>query len=284
MPEELFDLLEELVEGADNRKRRRRRRNVRQDEPWERRRDVAMEPPPPSAEGIKGRIGHLIRPSKPAEPAEPATPPDPRTRLEESYRQQRALLEEMSRSVDQVTSARLRLERQAAENSRRIAEFEERARDYLQAGHEDLARNALERRRLALVQEDEFQRQIEELAREQSELMQAEARLEAKVETLQSQLTVLAFRISAAEAQARAKEATGGLSNEFVDVVEAIDRVERHAAGLRGRGEAIDQLIESGELRGDENRHLRFEREMGLSEVDDDLERLKRELEDPTNR
>lgn len=283
MPEELFDLFEELIDETG--KRRRRRRRERQDD---RGRDLPArrEDPAPISqpEGIKGRIGRLIRSSKPAESAPEPAPVDPRAELEKSYRQQRALLEEMSQSVDQVTVARSRLEMQAQENERRIAEFEERARAYLQAGNEDLARNALERRRLALVQEEEFQRQIDLLAREQSELMQAEARLEAKVETLQTQLTVLSSQLSAAEAHARARDAASGLSSEFIDVVEAIDRAEKHTAEIRSRGEAIDQMITSGELHGDEDRHLRFEREMELSAVDSDLERLKRELKDPTNR
>jgi hypothetical protein len=59
-----------------------------------------------------------------------------------------------------------------------------------------------------------------------------------------------------------------------------VRRIESHTTELRSRGAAVDQMLDEGLVDGVEDPHSRFERRLELSEVDADLERLRRELDE----
>lgn len=279
MPEELFDLIEEVFDEGKKRRRRSRKRNERERrETRPARRNPEPEPPAqPQSGGILGRLTGALRSGSKQEPQPQPQPKDHREELAHAYRQQVRLLEEMRRSVDEVVAAGHRLRQHAEQSEQRLAEFDARARAHLEAGREDLARAVLERKRLAMAQLDELEREIAELSREQEDLMRAEAELEAEVESLRVRSEVLQSQMASARAQARAREATAGLSDDFRSVATSVNEAERHVQELRARGATVDQMIDEG-LLDPADPHGRFERQMQLSEVDADLERLKRQL------
>lgn len=275
MPEEIFDVLEELFDERNKRKRRREREERARPE----RRIDRVEPdrPPAKSEpkGLMGRITSVFRSASELPPVPQQAEPDPRQQLDVTYREQLRLLEELRQSVDSVTAARDRLQRQFDEAERRLPEFDALARQHLDAGREDLARVAIERKQLAVAQLDDFERQIETLAQEQTQLMRAEARLEAKIEAFRARREVVSSQYAAAQAQARMGDAASGLSEEMADINYSVRRVETRTAELRSRGQAIDQMIDEGLLEGDDPQ-ARFDRKLRLMDVDDELERLKR--------
>lgn len=279
MPEEIFDVLEDIFDERKKRKKRRKRREREiERRPPERRSDRDRPAERSEPKGLMGRVTSMFRSASepPPAPQQPEPEPDPRQQLDTTYREQLRLLEEVRQSVDNVTAAKDRLQRQFDEAERRLSEFDELARRHLDAGREDLARVAIERKQLAVAQLDDFERQIETLAQEQTQLMRAEARLEAKIEAFRARREVVSSQYAAAQAQARLGDAAGGLNEEMADVNYSVRRVESRTAELRSRGQAIDQMINEGLLEGDDPQ-ARFDRKMRLMDVDDELERLKRQ-------
>ena len=138
---------------------------------------------------------------------------------------------------------------------------------------------ALERKAArAMAQAGEIQREVDALAKEQTQLLRAEARLEAKIEAFQMRREVLKSQRASAEAQARMGELYGGISEESSDVAFTLRRIETRTTELRSRGPAIDEMLDEGLVDGLEDPQTRFDRRLELAGVDDDLERLRREL------
>ena len=275
MPEEIFELFEELVDEASDRRKKRRKQARRRAQA-----QIEAAPRTPQRErssgGLLGRITSMFQP---AQPQQAAAEPDPVTDLERAHRQQLRLLDDVRRSADQVSEARRRMQERADLNARRIAEHEAQAAAHVRGGREDLARVALERKRLAMAQSGEFQRELEALGKEEAQLLRAEARLEAKIEAFQMRRDVLQSQRASAEAQARMSEMYGGISEESSDVAFTLQRIETHTNELRSRGQAIDQMLDDGLVDGVEDSQARFDRRLELSDVDADLERLRRETE-----
>ncbi|HLT19426.1 MAG TPA: PspA/IM30 family protein [Thermomicrobiales bacterium] len=276
MPEDLFDILEEVLDAASDRRKKRDKKAKK------RARRGEYEEPARQPGGLLGRITSLFQPVPPPEPARPE--PSPEAELDAAYRQQLRLLDDVRRSIDEVAEARRRMEERAARNRQRMADFEAQARQHLIDGRDDLARVALERKRLGEAQAGEFERELASLDREHTQLLRAEARLEAKIEAFRTRRDVLHSQRASAEAQARISEAYGGLTEESSDVAYTIRRIETHTRELRSRGAAADQMLDEGLLEGVEDPRTRFDRQLALSEVDADLERLRRQLDDEAGR
>lgn len=252
MPEEIFDLIEDLFDGVRKRKKKRdqqKRREAHRSGPTHR---------PLHSEG-----------------------PSPEARLETSYRQQRRMLEDLRRSTDQVSLARQRLTERARAHERQIGDFDEQAREYLERGREDLARVVLERKRLAIAQLGEFDREIDTLKDEEARLMGMEARLEAELESFWMRSQVLRSQHGSARARSRLNDATTGINGEMVSANSALDDAAAHVAELDSRSRTLDGMLESGLHR---DPHSRFSRDLELSEVDADLEKLRREMREGRER
>jgi hypothetical protein len=63
-------------------------------------------------------------------------------------------------------------------------------------------------------------------------------------------------------------------------VAYTVRRIETHTNELRSRGAAAEQMLDEGLVEGVESPRSRFDRQLELSEVDADLERLRRELDE----
>jgi phage shock protein A len=246
MPEEIFDLLEDLFDGAKKRRKKQKKEKQRQFQEQER------------------------RPAKPREAVAPVTPaPNPQADLEATYQLQRKALEALRRNTDDVTTARMKLEERARFHEQQLVDFDERARQHLIDGREDLARIVLERKRMAVAQVSEFEREIETLKREEAELMRMEAQLEAELESFWLRSEVL-------KSQQRSAEARSRFSGDFSQVGSALDEAEAHVAELNSRSRLLDGMLSSGG--GATDAHARFERDLELTGVDADLEALRRQM------
>ena len=240
MPEEIFDLLEDLFDGA--KKRRKRQRREREQELREQQQRPVQQQP---------------------------QAPNPQAELDATYRLQRKALEDLRRSTDDVAAARKKMEERARFHEQQLVDFDERARQHLLEGREDLARIVLERKRMAVAQVAEFEREIETLQREEAELMRMEAQLEAELESFWLRAEVL-------RSQQRSAEARSRFSGEFSEVSGALDNAEAHVAEMNGRSRMLDGMLASGQGATDDV--ARFEREVELTGVEADLEALRRQV------
>jgi len=207
---------------------------------------------------------------------------NPNEQLDYSYERQLELLQQVRRGVVDVTTSKKRLELQAEKLEASIAKLDQQARAAVGAGREDLARTALERKKVVQAQLQGLDGQRQQLETEQQKLVAAEQKLTTKVETFRTQKETIKAQYSAAEAQVKINEAFSGVSEEMADVGLAIQRAEDKTEQMRARSGALDELIESGALDDMTQTGDRIDRELAKftqeSEVDSELEALKREL------
>ena len=207
---------------------------------------------------------------------------DPTETLDYSYEQQLSLLQNVKRGIADVTTAKKRLELQYTGMQQQVEKLDGQARQALQAGREDLAREALTRKAAVQTQLDGIMQQGQQLEAQQQKLIEGERTLQTKVESFRTQKEVIKAQYSAAEAQVRIGEAATGIGEQMADVGMAIQRAKDKTEQMQARANAIDELSASGALEdytasGDDiDRQLAQISQSG--QVDDELSKMKAEL------
>jgi phage shock protein A len=207
---------------------------------------------------------------------------DPRETLDYSYERQLELLQQMRRGVTDVATSRKRVELQAEQLQKSATKLEGQARQALEQGREDLAREALARRAAISTQAVELKAQHDQLKGEEAKLVDASRRLEAKIQAFRIRKETIKANYSAAEAQTKVGEALSGISEEMGDVGMAMQRAEDKVASMQARSGAVDELMASGALddmsSDSDPLQAELDRVSTGSGVDRELERLKGEL------
>ena len=173
---------------------------------------------------------------------------DPRETLDYAYTKQMEMLRNVKRGIVEMVTTKRRLEMQAAKVKESIVTLDNQARKALDAGREDLARLALQRKQTALIELEGLAQQVVGLEGEQDKLTRAEQRLQAKVEAFRTKKEIIKAQYSAAQAQVRIGAALSGVSEEMGDVTLAVERAENKTEQLRAKAGAIDELAEAGVL------------------------------------
>ena len=202
--------------------------------------------------------------------------------LDYSYEKQTELLTQVRRGVADVATSKKRLELQGEKLQASVGKLESQAAAALQAGREDLARTALERKAGIQAQLESITAQKEQLQGEQDKLVAAEQKLTSKIESFRVRKETIKAQYTAAEAQAKIGEAFSGVSEEMADVGMAMERAEGKVETMRARAGAIDELLESGALTDVSDGRDSIDRELEKlslsSGVDDELARMKAEI------
>jgi phage shock protein A len=223
---------------------------------------------------IKAKISRLLdRAENPAET------------LDYAYEKQLEQIQTIRRGIVDLVTAKRRLQNQSATLEQKVQKLDIQARTAVRVGREDLARMALERKQLIIVETGTLSQQIAELEQQQEKMIASEAQLRAKVEAFRSRKEVIKAQYSAAEAQVRISEAASGIGGDMADVGLAMQRAIDKTEGMRARANAVEELEAAGALddlttigppQDDIDRALA---QLGAgSAVDADLARLKAEM------
>jgi phage shock protein A len=208
---------------------------------------------------------------------------DPGETLDYSYEKQLELLQNVKRGVADVVTSKKRLEMQTAQLEQSVVKLDGQARQALQAGREDLAREALQRKAVAQEQLQGLDQQIQGLQAQQEKLIASEKQLSTRIEAFRSQKEVIKAQYSAAEAQVRIGEAATGIGEQMADTGLAIQRAKDKTEQMQSRAAAVDELVESGALEdftsGGETDLDRELRKLATgTQVDDELAKMKAEV------
>ncbi|HEX6470304.1 MAG TPA: PspA/IM30 family protein [Streptosporangiaceae bacterium] len=208
---------------------------------------------------------------------------DPRETLDYSYQRQLEMLQKVRRGVADVATSRKRLELQINQLEREQQKRTDQAKQFLQAGREDLAREALSRRGALEGQLTDLRQQYGNLQGEEEKLTLASQRLQAKVDSFRTRKETIKATYTAAEAQTKINEAFSGISEEMGDVGLAIQRAEEKTETMKARAGAIDELLASGALEDYSGPSDDLQAELDRlgstgTGVDLELERLKAEI------
>ena len=208
---------------------------------------------------------------------------NPQEALDYSYVKQQEMLNKLRRSLAEIMTSRKRLEMQKTRLMENIRLLDEQARRSLEAGREDLARLALERKNANLIQMQGLEKQISEMKDEEEKMKEAEKRMSIKVEEFKGKKEIIKARYSAAEAQVKIKESVTGISEEMTDVGMAMNRAEEKTERMRAKSQALDEMINSGVLTDYTSNKDEIEQELEKitvqSSVDQELAKLKSEKE-----
>jgi phage shock protein A len=207
---------------------------------------------------------------------------DPRETLDYSYERQLEMLQRVRRGVADVATSRKRVELQALQLQQKGAKLQDQARQALEAGREDIAREALSRREALASQVQSLKGQHEQLQAEGTKLSLAASRLQAKVDAFRTRKETIKATYTAAEAQTRIGEALGGISEEMSDVGLAMQRAEDKTLQMQSRAGAIDELMASGALddlsASSDPIQAELDKIAATTDVDNELEAMKAQL------
>src|SRR5205823_1450528 len=214
------------------------------------------------AQLIKSNLNDLISKSE-----------DPEKMLNQVVLDMNTQLTEAKKQVAASIADEKRLAKQLEQEQSNAAEWERRAMMALRAGNEELAKEALNRKRehdeLAKTFQDQWQKQ--KTAVEQ--LKMALRMLNDKIEEAKRKKNVLVARKKRAEAQKAIQETMSGLKDQ--SAFETFDRMAQKIDQLEAEAEAGEELAE--EYTGDvlASRFANLEKTAG---ADDELAALKRKM------
>jgi phage shock protein A len=228
--------------------------------------------------GIARRLAQLfhIKANKALDRAE-----DPREVMDYSYERQLEMLTKVRRGVADVTTSRKRLELQLTQLEQSAAKLQAQAEQAVEVGRDDLAREALTRRRAVQAQIDDVGTQRASLQNEEEKLQLAAQRLQTRVEAFRTRKETVKATYTAAEAQTRIGEAVSGISEEMGDVGLAMQRAEDKTAQMQARAGALDELLATGVLEdasqpaGRDDLQLALDAAKGGTDVERELTALK---------
>ena len=126
--------------------------------------------------------------------------------------------------------------------------LEDQAKRSLLSNREYLTKLALERKNALMMQVKDLESQISGIEKDQAKLEDAERRLSTKIQEFKNRKEIIKAEYSAAEAQVKIKENITGLSEEFSDVGNILNRVEEKTENMKAKAQALDEMIDSGTL------------------------------------
>lgn len=209
---------------------------------------------------------------------------DPNAMLDLSYEKMVTALQEVKRHLADVVTEMKQLEFQIGAAEKDIEGREEDARNALRAGREDLAKAALERKQTAVSRREALVSAHARIAEQVDRLKAAEQRYQERIESFRTQKEVTKATYNAAQAEVRMGEHMAGISKGMSGVGDTIKRATDKADQMAARASALEHLADEGILDDPFDHRDRVTKELDEVRkqfaVEDDLARLKREVEE----
>jgi phage shock protein A len=194
---------------------------------------------------------------------------DPEKIIEQALLDMKEALKEAREQVAAAMAEAKRLEREVESHLKEAALWEEKAKEALKAGREDLAKEALRRRKRALDLAEGFKAQLEEQKGLTDRLMTQLKALEAKIDEAEARKKLLLARKKGVEAAEAVRRMESRLERH--PALEAFEEMEARILAMEDRHEALKEL--DGQDLDKELSALSADKE-----VEEELLRLKREL------
>jgi phage shock protein A len=194
---------------------------------------------------------------------------DPEKIIEQAVLDMKEALKEAREQVAAAMAEAKRLEREVESHLKEAALWEEKAKEALKAGREDLAKEALRRRKRALDLAEGFKAQLEEQKGLTDRLMTQLKALEAKIDEAEARKKLLLARKKGVEAAEAVRRMESRLEGH--PALEAFEEMEARILAMEDRHEALKEL--DGQDLDKELSALSADKE-----VEEELLRLKREL------
>jgi phage shock protein A len=208
---------------------------------------------------------------------------DPVEILDYSYELQVEQLYGLRRDVADLVTAKKRVEHQRDRRQAQFLKLDAGARKALALDREDLARQALERKRLVGQELVGLNQLVSDLERQQAQMVAHGREARSRVERFRLRKELAKAQYAAAKAQLAISDAVTGLYSQVREAGLKIERAVEKAEDMRVRAEVIEELEGAGTLAAigtgedDIDRQLR-EWSSGGS-IDAQIARMKLELD-----
>ncbi|MGB9013450.1 MAG: PspA/IM30 family protein [Aeromicrobium sp.] len=195
------------------------------------------------------------------------------TRLDDTYREQTRLLQQVRRGVADVATSRKRVEIQLATVRQQISQLDDQARQAVARGDDDSARVALTRKVALEKAEADLIDRHALLKAEEDKLAVSASKVEQGVEQFRLRRDTLTARHAAASARAEINSATTGIAAASSEVGQAMASAERETRRIEATADAVDELVADGVIStvGEDPRTAelrRFDAELGQAGLD----------------
>jgi phage shock protein A len=168
--------------------------------------------------------------------------------LDLSYEKMLEQITKVRRALVQVAASRKQLELQGQQLQTTADNRQKQAKQALDAGREDLARDALTRKAAAQQQLDALEPQHQQLVDEETKLTTTLQALQTRLGQFRTQKETLKAQYTAAQAVSSVNEDMAGISKSVGDSGAALTRAQDKIAAMQARSGALDELLESGAL------------------------------------
>lgn len=199
---------------------------------------------------------------------------DPAKLIEQTVSEMESELKNAKKELVQTLGTAKRLEKKRKELDDEIANWEDKAVLALKTGDEPLAREALKMKQKVARQAEDANRQAAEQEKAAFQMKDTLAEIESKIEDLKARKSSLAAKVR------RARQGPDDLG--ITGQAGALGDLER----LTGRIDALEAEVEAHDVLDDRDtrdvdaKFRDLERKAGKDKVDDELEALKRRLEE----
>ena len=194
---------------------------------------------------------------------------DPAKILDQSVADMQADLVKLRQAVATAIASQKRIQNQAEQAEAQANTWYERAELALKKGEEDLAREALGRRKTCQDTATALNTQLQSQAGQVEQLKQSLVKLESKIAEAKTKKDMLKARAQAAQAQEQLQSAVGNLGTN--SSMAAFERMEEKVQSLEARSQAAAELAGA-------DLESQFAALEGAPEVDDQLAALKGKL------
>jgi phage shock protein A len=190
---------------------------------------------------------------------------DPVETLDYSYARHVEQLYGLRRDIADLVTAKKRVVHQRDRRQDQFRKLDAGARKALELGREDLARQALERKRLVGQELVGLNQLVSDLERQQAQMVAHGREYRSRIERFRSHKEVAKAQYAAAKAQLAISDAVAGLYSQLREVGVRIERATEKAEDMNVRASVIEELEGSGVL-------------AAIGTGEDDIDRQLREL------
>lgn len=167
-------------------------------------------------------------------------------KLDDTYRQQVQLLQQVRRGYADVDTSRKRVELQLNQLRQQEADLDEQARMAVAHDNDDQARELLGRKLTLERAESDLVERLGALQAEQQKLQSSVTKIENDIEGFRVRKDTLNARHAAANARAEINSATSGINATNSEVGQAMTAAERRTRELEATADAVDELVAEG--------------------------------------
>ena len=195
---------------------------------------------------------------------------DPEKMIRQMVREMEEAVNKATASVGTAVANQKRLERQYDERVTQVADWQRKAERGVEAGEDELARRALERKTVLQRAVDELGPVVEESRRTAQQLREQLRELKGKLEEARTRQGTLTARHRAAEARKKLAQSIQGLGG---DAFSSFERFEQRVEETEAEAEAHDEV--ANDLDDVERRVRDMDRS---ASVEEELRALKQRL------